>query len=276
MATKIQLRRDTAANWTAANTVLAAGEMGIETDTGKAKVGDGTTAWASLGYGMGTNTATAYAPGAMSAAQNNLLAALGSDWYTTHAIALGAAFPGVTRAIPVDMRNWPRGATVANAGTVPGGAAKIQGAAMVDLSTDRIVANPRTLPWGIAFRAQLSAPAAGQNFFVGVGQGVTTAFALAHNFDDSTYATADPTKTKLAIMRWAGALNYDIVGNWVIDTVAHDFMLGSDTVNVSWYLDGVLKGILPLSDGLGPTTPSSAIVQAALGSSFLLDFMYAF
>lgn len=50
MANKIQVRRDTAANWAAANTVLSAGESGYETDTKKSKIGDGTTAWNSLGY----------------------------------------------------------------------------------------------------------------------------------------------------------------------------------------------------------------------------------
>ncbi len=50
MTTRIQLRRDTAANWTSANPTLYAGEAGFETDTGKFKVGNGSTAWASLGY----------------------------------------------------------------------------------------------------------------------------------------------------------------------------------------------------------------------------------
>ena len=50
MATKIQVRRDTAANWTSANTVLSDGEMGYETDTGYMKIGDGATAWSSLAY----------------------------------------------------------------------------------------------------------------------------------------------------------------------------------------------------------------------------------
>ena len=51
MAVRIQFRRGTAAEWTAANTVLAAGELGYETDTSKFKFGDGSTAWNSLGYG---------------------------------------------------------------------------------------------------------------------------------------------------------------------------------------------------------------------------------
>jgi hypothetical protein len=50
MAVQIQLRRDTAANWTSANPTLALGEFGMETDTMLYKIGDGTTAWASLAY----------------------------------------------------------------------------------------------------------------------------------------------------------------------------------------------------------------------------------
>ena len=51
MPVLIQFRRDTAANWTAANTTLAQGEMGIETDTNLFKIGNGSTAWNSLAYG---------------------------------------------------------------------------------------------------------------------------------------------------------------------------------------------------------------------------------
>jgi hypothetical protein len=46
-------RRDTAANWTTQNPTLLAGEIGLESDTGYWKVGDGTTAWASLAYVVG-------------------------------------------------------------------------------------------------------------------------------------------------------------------------------------------------------------------------------
>lgn len=46
----IQHKRGTAAALAATNPVLAAGEVGIETDTLKEKIGDGTTAWNALGY----------------------------------------------------------------------------------------------------------------------------------------------------------------------------------------------------------------------------------
>jgi hypothetical protein len=51
MAQQIQLRNDTAANWTSANPVLALGEVGVERVTDQFKIGDGTTAWNSLAYG---------------------------------------------------------------------------------------------------------------------------------------------------------------------------------------------------------------------------------
>jgi hypothetical protein len=50
MTVKIQLRRGTAEQWTSANPTLLSGEQGLETDTSKTKIGDGTTAWNSLGY----------------------------------------------------------------------------------------------------------------------------------------------------------------------------------------------------------------------------------
>lgn len=47
---QIQLRKGTAAAWTSADPTLASGEIGYETDTGKQKMGDGTTAWTDLAY----------------------------------------------------------------------------------------------------------------------------------------------------------------------------------------------------------------------------------
>ena len=53
MTTRIKLRRDTAANWLDSNPILAAGEPGLETDTGKIKYGDGVTRWAVLTHAGG-------------------------------------------------------------------------------------------------------------------------------------------------------------------------------------------------------------------------------
>lgn len=50
MTTKIKLRRAAAASWTSVNPILDLGEMGIETDTYKLKVGNGTDTWSNLAY----------------------------------------------------------------------------------------------------------------------------------------------------------------------------------------------------------------------------------
>lgn len=47
---RITMRKDTAANWTAANPILSDAEFAKETDTGKIKIGNGVTAWNSLPY----------------------------------------------------------------------------------------------------------------------------------------------------------------------------------------------------------------------------------
>lgn len=56
----IQLKHDTSTNWTTYNPVLLAGEVGIETDTNKMKIGDGTTAYNSLDYFVGDIDLSAY------------------------------------------------------------------------------------------------------------------------------------------------------------------------------------------------------------------------
>ena len=50
MANRIQLRRDGAQQWANVNPILAQGELGIEIDTSRIKIGDGVTSWSSLKY----------------------------------------------------------------------------------------------------------------------------------------------------------------------------------------------------------------------------------
>jgi hypothetical protein len=50
MTTRIKQRRDTAANWVLNDPILALGETGWETDTGRVKLGDGATTWTNLQY----------------------------------------------------------------------------------------------------------------------------------------------------------------------------------------------------------------------------------
>ena len=60
MATKIQLRRDSEANWTGANPVLAEGEVGVNLDNNGFKIGDGVKDWATLPYAQDINSLETY------------------------------------------------------------------------------------------------------------------------------------------------------------------------------------------------------------------------
>lgn len=59
---QIRIWSDTAANFTAANPTLAQGQWAKETDTGKVKLGDGSTAWNSLDYYSATYVSGSWVP----------------------------------------------------------------------------------------------------------------------------------------------------------------------------------------------------------------------
>ena len=77
----MQQRRGTAAQWTAANPTLAAGEIGFETDNNRFKIGDGATAWADLDYFANSQALTDLLDGAPDALNtlNELAAAVNDD-----------------------------------------------------------------------------------------------------------------------------------------------------------------------------------------------------
>jgi hypothetical protein len=80
--TRIQLRRGTSSEWSSSNPILAPGEAGFETDTGKFKVGNGSSNWTALEYFANADAITSglidSAPEALNTL-NELAAALGDD-----------------------------------------------------------------------------------------------------------------------------------------------------------------------------------------------------
>ena len=89
MATRMQQRRGTAAQWTSANPILNAGEIGFESDNNKFKIGDGVNHWADLNYFVDADTLIDGAPGLLDTL-NELAAAIGDDpsFFTTVATNL--------------------------------------------------------------------------------------------------------------------------------------------------------------------------------------------
>lgn len=88
MAVQIQLRNDTASNWTSANPTLARGELGIEIDTNKLKIGDGSTDWNDLPYsGIDINELIPY----VSYTHNQISAS--NTWTINHGLGF---YPSIT------------------------------------------------------------------------------------------------------------------------------------------------------------------------------------
>jgi hypothetical protein len=86
MATKIQVRRDSAADWNVLNPTLSEGEIGYETDTGKFKIGNGSTLWSALDYFLDSSDLSTYLTQA-SASTTYLTQASASTTYLTQASA---------------------------------------------------------------------------------------------------------------------------------------------------------------------------------------------
>ena len=121
MASIIQFRRDTASNWTSNNPTLADGELGIESDTGTYKIGDGSTAWTSLGYGigvLGTGFIDAKGDLILGTADNTVSRlAVGSNGQVL--VADSSATTGVKWSSSDASNNWHTAVKLASAAALP-------------------------------------------------------------------------------------------------------------------------------------------------------------
>jgi hypothetical protein len=102
---RIQVRRGVAADWTSVNPILAAGEMGYETDTNKFKFGNGTGAWSTLAYGASDT------PGVTEIAQDAINSALAVGTGLTKTYNDGAN----TITVAIDDTIWANKTYVASA-----------------------------------------------------------------------------------------------------------------------------------------------------------------
>ena len=102
---RIQVRRGVAADWTSVNPILAAGEMGYETDTNKFKFGNGTGAWNTLSYGASDT------PGVTEIAQDAINSALSVGTGLTKTYNDGAN----TITVAIDDTVWANKTYVASA-----------------------------------------------------------------------------------------------------------------------------------------------------------------
>jgi hypothetical protein len=137
--TQIQIRRGTAAQWTSANPILASGEFGYETDTGKFKIGDGTTAWNSIAVLNGVTAASTdtFTNKTISGASNTL-SNIANASLTNSAITINgtAVSLGGSISLPGDIEGVTAGTGLTGGGT--------SGTVTISLSTPVSAANGGT------------------------------------------------------------------------------------------------------------------------------------
>ena len=152
VVTQIQFTRGTAAEWTSADPTLAAGEFGWESDTNKAKIGTGSTAWTALAYsisgdagditgitvsnGIAGTSLTGPVPALTLAttAKGDLLAGTGSN--TAQALAVGANDTVLTAdsTAATGMKWAAAGGGGANYSLLNAGGTALTGAATITVS----------------------------------------------------------------------------------------------------------------------------------------------
>lgn len=118
MATKIQLRRDTEANWASTNPILSSGELGLDTTNSVVKIGDGVTAWSSLSTAFvksitaGTNVTVSTTNGVTTV---NSTASGTPLWVK---VGSGETYTTVQAAFTAGYRNFILTSNVTEAGTL--------------------------------------------------------------------------------------------------------------------------------------------------------------
>jgi len=104
----VKVKRATAARWASQNPVLAAGEIGYETDTRKMKLGDGTSSWTQLSYVVADGTGTGSGTGTGGQAATIRIGTVTTLRYNQNATVVNS---GTSTAAVLDF-GIPRGKSV--------------------------------------------------------------------------------------------------------------------------------------------------------------------
>lgn len=194
MTSRLQNRRDTAANWTSNNPTLAAGEIGLETDTAKYKMGDGTTAWNSLAYAYTAGAAGATGP----------TGPIGATGPTGVEGPTGVTGPiGVTGPTGPIGATGPTGATGASGATGAGGVEAVNaqvGTTYTFVLTDQddlvTASNGSAQTYTIPLNSSVAFPTGSLVNLIQIGTGQVTVVGAGGVTVNSTGATSAQPKTR--------------------------------------------------------------------------------
>jgi hypothetical protein len=194
VVTQIQIRRGTASQWTSANPTLAAGEQGYETDTGKMKIGNGSTAWNSLAYAITGAVGTVTSITAGTGLSGGTITGSGTiaiDTATTVDLSTAQTLTNKTLTTPVIS-------SISNSGTVtiPTGTVTLATLTGTETLSNKTLTDPKI---NLAFDAETASYTA---VLANNGQVVTMDNASANTFSIPTNASvAFPIGTQINVLQ---------------------------------------------------------------------------
>lgn len=273
---KILFRRDLAANWTSVDPVLSAGEIGLESDTEKIKLGDGSSSWTELDYFYGALDSTNYVESLVAGIGVTLAGNSGSGSTPTVnigqdvAVSASPAFAQVTlNNLPTDDShaatkayvdgiaasiNWHDFAVFATAAVLPNtptysnGASGV-GATLTSVGNARLVVDGVNANDGQRILVKNQADPIQNGVYVVEAQGsVSTQWVLerASDFDSSTYSAEIQPGEALYVGFGATNVNqgFLVVSSGTGDDKAH--IIGVDAINFTQF-----SGTAPILAGTG-------------------------
>jgi len=286
---RILLRRDTSSNWTSGNAVLASGEVGYETNTGKFKIGNGATAWNALGYSIASNISAAVLNDLgdvtiTSAANGDFLRWNGTAWIND-AVNLSTdtvgsyveslvAGTGITlsnnsgeAATPTVTVNTAVIAPIASptfTGTVSGITKTMVGLGDVDNTTDANKPVSTATQTALDLKAPLASPT-----FTGTVSGITSTMVGLGNVNNTTDAnkpvstatqTALDLKSNLASPTFSGTVTTNDL------TVGGNLTVSGTTTSVNTETVTVNDNIIVLNNNATGAPSENAGVEIERGS----------
>ena len=196
MTSRLQNRRDTAANWTSNNPTLAAGEIGLETDTAKYKMGDGATAWNTLAYAYTAGAAGATGP-------TGPVGATGPTGVVGATGVTGPTGVGSTGPTGVTGATGPTGVTGATGATGAGGVEAVNaqvGTTYTFVLTDKddlvTASNASAQTYTIPLNSSVAFPTGSLVNLIQIGAGQVTVVGAGGVTVASTGATSTTPKSR--------------------------------------------------------------------------------
>ena len=287
---RILLRRDTSSNWTSGNAVLASGEIGYETNTGKFKIGNGSTAWTSLAYSITTNLAASVLNDLgdvtiTSAANGDFLRWNGTAWINdavdlatdtigsfVQSLVAGTGITltnnsgeNATPTVAVDTTVIAPIASPTFTGTVSGVTKTMVGLGNVDNTSDANKPVSTATQTALDLKAPLASPT-----FTGTVAGITATMVGLGNVDNTSDANKPiSTATQTALDLKAPLASPTFTGTATTNdlTVSGNLTVSGTTTSINTETLTVNDNVVVLNNNVTATPTENAGIEIERGSS---------